>query len=152
DQIDNVTVTGAFTQLIINGSYQIESTQSNQRLLSRANEQHSSIMSSPYPYNDQVWVFNHKGDNVYTIRNLGTNRFLEVPYARCGNGENVATWTGSEGNHQKWKVIRNGSNSFSLKPMHCISSALDRAAGAIDANVHIWGFNSENNNQKWKIV
>ncbi len=152
DQINNVTVTAAFRQLIINGSYQIESTQSNQRLLSRANEQHSAIMSNPYPYNDQVWVFDHKGDNVYTIRNLGTNRFLEVPYARCGNGENVATWTDANENHKKWKVVQNGSNSFSLKPMHCTSTALDRAAGAIDANVHIWSFNSGNNNQKWKII
>ena len=152
DQVNNVTVTAPFTQLIINGSYQIESTQSNQRLLSRASEQHSAIMSNPYTFNDQVWVFDHKGDNVYTIRNLATNRFLEIPYARCGNGENVATWTDAEGDHQIWKVIQNGSNTFSLKPMHCVARALDRAAGAIDANVQIWDFNSKNNNQKWKIV
>lgn len=152
DQINNVTVTAAFTQLIVNGQYHIESTQSNQRLLSRAAEQHSVIMNNPYTYNDQVWVFDHKGDDVYTIRNLGTNRFLEVPYARCGNGENVATWTDANDNHKKWKITKNGTGVFSIKPMHCISSALDRAAGAINANVQIWDFNSGNNNQKWKII
>ncbi|WP_299245683.1 RICIN domain-containing protein [uncultured Aquimarina sp.] len=152
DQINNVTVTAAFTQLIPNGSYHIESTQSNQRLLSRALDQHSAVMSSPYSYNDQVWIFDHKGDDVYTIRNLGTNRFLEVPYARCGNGENVATWTDANDNHKKWKITKNGTGVFSMKPVHCISSALDRAAGAINANVQIWDFNSGNNNQKWKII
>ncbi|WP_299437834.1 RICIN domain-containing protein [uncultured Aquimarina sp.] len=152
DQINNVTVTAAFAQLIVNGSYYIESTQSNQRLLSRAADQHSAVMSNPYPYNDQAWVFDHKGDNVYTIRNSGTNRFLEVPYARCANGENVATWTDANDNHKKWKVVQNGNGVFGLKPMHCSTSALDRAGGSINANVQIWDFNTVNANQKWKIV
>lgn len=152
DQINNVTINSPFTQLIVDGSYHIESTQSNQRLLSRAAEQHSAIMSNPYPYNDQIWIFNHKDDNLYTIKNLGTNRFLEVPNARCGNGNNVATWTDASDNHKKWKIVQNGNGVFSLSPMHCSTSALDRVTGVIDANVQIWGFNSENNNQKWKII
>ncbi len=138
-------------QLIANGTYFIESTQSNQRLLSRSQENHKAIMHNPGNYSDQKWVFNHIGDNVYTIKNVKTNRFLEVPYARCGNGNNVATYTSAGSNHQKWKAIKNG-RTFVFKPMHCQNVALDRAGGRINASVHTWGYSAANNNQKWEIT
>lgn len=152
DQLNDVTVTSPFTQLISNGIYHIESTQNNERLLARALENHSARMHDPANFDDQKWEIKHIIDNSYTIKNVGTNRYLEVPYARCGNGENVATWTDAKGNHQLWKITRNDANTFNLKPMHCLAHALDRAAGAIDANVQVWDFNPKNNNQKWKIV
>lgn len=146
------TVSNPNQQLIANGTYFIASTQSDQRLLSRGLENHSARMINPLEFNDQSWGFNHIGDNVYTIRNLGTNRFLEVPYARCSNGENVATWTDANEDHKKWEIIENGNGIYGLKPLHCTAKALDRAAGTIDANVQIWDYSSNNNNQKWKII
>ena len=149
----NFTVsTIANQQLITEGTYFIESIQNNQRLLARSIENHSARMHDPGNFNDQKWTFAHLGDNVYTIKNLGTGRFLEVPYARCGNGENVATWTDANDNHKRWKVIVNGNNSYSLQPLHCLQSGLDRSGGANNANVQIWNFNTTNPNQQWKIV
>ncbi|WP_367583714.1 family 16 glycosylhydrolase [Aquimarina sp. 2304DJ70-9] len=156
DAITNVTIVEVITppsteQLITNGTYFITSSQNDQRLLSRGLENHSARMHDPGSYDDQRWIFTHLGDNLYTIKNKGTNRFLEVPYAQCGNGNNVATYTSAGGNHQKWKVIKNG-NVYSFKPVHCQNVALDRAAGAINANVHTWGYSTNNNNQKWNIT
>ncbi len=138
-------------QLIPNGTYFINSITSDQRLLSRVPENHNAIMHNQGNYSDQKWIFTHLGDNLYTIKNKGTNRYLEVPYAKCGNGNNVATYTSAGGNHQKWKAIKNGS-VYSFKPVHCQNVALDRAAGAINANVHTWGYSATNNNQKWNIT
>ncbi len=152
DQVDNVVVTNPSTQLITNGAYYITSTQSNQRLLSRALEQHSAVMHNPLNYNDQVWMFTHEGNNVYTIKNQGTNRFLEVPNAKCSDGVNVATWTNASGNHKKWKIVSNGTGVYGLQPMHCTNKGLDREKGALNANVTIWGYSKANNNQKWKII
>ncbi|MBQ4819028.1 family 16 glycosylhydrolase [Aquimarina sp. MMG016] len=152
DQVNNVTVITNNPQLIANGTYFITATQNTQRLLSRNLENHSARMHNPGSYNDQKWIFKHLGDNIYTIKNMGTQRFLEVPYALCNNGANVATWTNSSNNHKKWKVITNGNEVFGLKPMHCPDLGLDRASGAIDANVQLWDYSSANNNQKWKII
>ncbi|WP_075340304.1 RICIN domain-containing protein [Tenacibaculum agarivorans] len=148
DQIDNITVQAA--QLINNGNYFIGS--SNQRLLARGLENHSARMHNPGNWNDQKWTFNHLGNNVYTIKNLGSNRFLEVPNGQCGNGKNVATWTGSSKDHQKWIVTENSNGIYNLQPLHCTSAALDRAGGATDANVHLWSYSKTNNNQKWSIT
>ncbi len=137
-------------QLISNGTYFINSTTSNQRLISRAQENHNAFMINAGNYNDQKWIFNYLGDNVYTIKNSSTNRFLEVPYGRCGNNNNVATYTSAGGGHQKWKAIKNG-NTFAFTPMHCQNVALDRAAGAINANIHTWSYSVTNQNQKWRV-
>ncbi|TPN83376.1 RICIN domain-containing protein [Aquimarina algicola] len=152
DQVNNITVTNPSSQLIQDGAHYIVSTASNQRLLSRSLENHSARMSAPLNYNDQRWVFKHLGNNVYTIKNYATNRFLEVPYAKCENRTNVATWTDANDNHKKWKVVSNGSGVYGLQPMHCIDKGLDRERGEIDANVVIWEYSKTNNNQKWKII
>ncbi len=152
DQVNNVSVISSNPQLIANGTYFITSSQSNQRLLSRGLENHSARMHDPANYNDQQWVFNHLGENIYTIKNLGTDRYLEVPFAKCGNGENVATWTNASENHKKWKLVSNGNGIYGLKPMHCQDTGLDRAAGANNANVQIWEYSTSNENQKWKII
>ncbi|WP_147404097.1 RICIN domain-containing protein [Aquimarina sp. AD1] len=152
DQVNNVTVSVRFTQLIPNGIYHIESPQNNERLLARALESHSARMHKPANFDDQKWEIKHISDNSYTIKNLGTNRYLEVPYARCENGTNVATWTDDVDSHKKWKIVKNGNDIYGIKPMHCLSRALDRAGGVVGANATIWDYNNTNANQKWKIL
>ncbi len=146
-----VGATNNNNQFIANGTYFIISTTSNQRILSRSQGNHNARMHNPGNYNDQKWIFNHLGDNVYTIKNTSTNRYLEVPYAKCGNGNNVATYTSANNSHQKWKVVKNG-DVYSFKPVHCQNVALDRAAGAVNANIHTWGYNATNQNQKWRLA
>jgi hypothetical protein len=139
-------------QLIENGMYTIESVTANQRLLSRALESYHTKMVNPGDYDDQKWFFNHLGANVYTIKNKGNSRYLEVPYAKCENNEQVGTYTNATGNHQKWKVVKNGDGIYGLQPNHCLEQGLDRNNGTINTNVIIYLYGVNNENQKWKIV
>jgi len=138
-------------QLIANGTYHINSSVSNNRLVD-TNDSNRNVKSQGADRNSNRarWTFNHLGNDVYTIRNLGTNRFLEVPFAECENGTNVATTGGSGRNHQRWKVIRN-NNDYALVPNHCTNRALDRSRGALNTNAQIWIFRRTNRNQRWKI-
>ena len=138
-------------QLIANGLYSLKSPSSNERLLSRAAENFNAQMIGYGNFTDQQWTINHLGNNVYTLQNLRNKRYLEVPFGRCGNGQNVATWTGSSQDHQKWRIVKNGSN-YSLQPMHCTTVALDRAGGAANANLHTWSYATDNPNQQWQII
>ncbi len=138
-------------QLIKDGTYYLTSATGSQRLLSKAADEHNAQMTGASSSNDQKWVIEHLGNDVYTLKNQSTGRYLEVPFAKCENGENVATWPNVSGTHKQWKIEANG-NGYSLKPMHCQTTALDRDKGELDANVHVWAFNASNNNQKWKIL
>ncbi|MBQ4822503.1 RICIN domain-containing protein [Aquimarina sp. MMG016] len=149
DEFTGVTVLN--DQLITDGTYYITSTQSNQRIISRWREGHSAKMRNPRNNTDQRWVFNHLGDNVYTIKNRSTNRYLEVRNANCSNRADVMSWYSANDDHQKWKIMINES-SFTILPIHCQQKALDRDGGLINANVQLWDFNSSNNNQKWNII
>lgn len=146
------TVGSPNQQLIADGTYFITSIQNDQRLLSRGLENHSARMHDPLSFDDQKWVFTHLADNTYSIKNKGNNRYLEIPYARCGKGENVATWTSGNSNHQKWKLNINGNGVYSLSPIHCPQVGLDRAGGAMNANVQVWDYDISNANQKWNII
>ncbi len=152
DQVDGVIVNSLNTQIIPDGTYLITSPVNDQRLLSRTLENHSAVMRNPGDFSDQKWIFTHLEDDVYTIMNKGTNRYLEVPYGACRNGSNVATWTDANNAHKKWKVVKNGNGIYGIKPTHCLNLGLDRSGGAQNANVIIWGYSARNNNQKWKII
>ncbi len=138
-------------QLIANGLYRITNPRLNQSLLTRALENHDARVVDTGNFADQQWRFAHLGDNIYTIKNNGTGRYLEVQSAQCFNGGNVKTWTNSDGDHKKWRVERNG-NVYTLKPTHCLSRAMDVAGGQRNGEIHIWAANPNNDNQKWDIV
>ncbi|MCL5244248.1 right-handed parallel beta-helix repeat-containing protein [Cellulophaga sp. 20_2_10] len=140
------------SQLIDNGMYTIESVTSNQRLLSRALETFNAKMVNPGNFDDQKWIFTHLGDNVYTIKNKANNRFLEVPYGKCENGTQVATYTNAKSTHQQWKVVENGANVYGLLPNHCQTQGLDRNNGTLNTNSITYFYGKDNGNQKWKIV
>ncbi|WP_282080347.1 right-handed parallel beta-helix repeat-containing protein [Aquimarina algiphila] len=139
-------------QLITNGAYTIESITSNQRLLSRAKENYETRMVNPGEYDDQKWIFNHLGDNIYTIKNRANSRYLEVPNAKCENSVQVSTFTQILGDHQKWRIIKNGEGIYGLNPAHCLAQGLDRNNGMLNTNVITYSFGMNNGNQKWKII
>ena len=138
-------------QLLQNGTYFIESVTSKQRVVSGISGNHKALMRNGANVNKQKWVFTHIGNNVYKIKNKATNRFLEVPHAVCQNGTQVTTYTSASANHQKWKVVTNGTDIFGLKPAHCLSQGLDRKNGALNTSVHTYKYGKGNGNQKWKI-
>ncbi len=152
DQVDNVTVTSApSSNLIAEGTYYITSITNNQQLLSRELDRYDAKMHSPGNFADQQWTLKHLGNAVYTIQNKATGRYLEVSNAQCGNGKNVATWINASNTHKQWKAVIDANDNYSFKPMHCLSKALDRAAGALDANAQLWDYDASNTNQKWSL-
>lgn len=152
DQVDNIEVLNPFTQLISDGTYYITSNTSSQRLLSRKVDNFNARMIDAMNYDDQRWRIIHLGNNIYRIQNIANSRYLEVPYARCSNGSNVATYSDPTEDHKKWEIKANGNGIYNLIPQNCKSRALDRQAGAMNANVHIWDYSRSNENQKWKII
>ncbi|SIT11635.1 Por secretion system C-terminal sorting domain-containing protein [Zobellia uliginosa] len=140
------------SQLIEDGTYYVKSVLSDQRLLARELESHSARMANPGDYSDQQWVFTHLKNNIYHIKNKRSNRYLEVPFGKCGNGNDVATQNSKSLDHQKWKVLKNSSNKYSFKPIHCREVALDISDGALNANVHTWKYSYANKNQQWELI
>ena len=138
--------------IVANGTYMIRSVRTQQNVIAPQWNGHNAVMHKAENFGDQRWIFRHLGQNVYTIRNEKTGRYLEVPNARCGNGANVATWTNANDNHKKWRVVTNGLGIYTLKPIHCENRALDIRKGAIGANVQVWDFSAGNANQKFNLV
>lgn len=137
-------------QLIANGNYILEG--SNGQHLGSPDYDNNNVRMVAADGNKSTnqWTFNHLGNNVYTIKNIGSKRYLETPFGKCDNGSNVATWTKANESWQKWIVSKNGNNYF-VQPVHCTSTALDKNSGS-SKNVHLWGFSSGNGNQKWQII
>ena len=143
---------GGGGQVVANGTYNFKATNSNQNMGAFSWNNHSARMINAGNFADQKWDVTHLGGNVYHIKNVGTNRFLEVPFARCGNGNNVATYTSGAGNHQRWFIERSAGGSFILRPNHCRSQAADRAFGAANANVGTYSYSPGNGNLRFRIV
>ncbi|NJC28078.1 RICIN domain-containing protein [Neolewinella antarctica] len=146
--IKNITIpapTGG--QLIANGNYFLRNPNVGENLTATGG---TVVMGGVNNRWVQQWTFDHLGNNVYTIRNRGNNRYLEVPNAGCGKGERVATWTGGGSAHQRWQVTLSGGKYF-LRPSHCTSQAADRKPGP-DKIVHTWNFSTGNVNQQWNII
>ena len=142
---------GGSGQYIANGTYYIRSNRNGQNILSNAGTNHRAKAHNAGNFSDQKWDFTHLGNNVYTMENRRTNRYLEVPYARCGNGHPIGTWTSAGGNHQRWKAVKVGSN-YQFCPLHCQSVAMDLAGGQTNAFLHTWGQNTGNQNQIWRVL
>jgi|GEM_PF-1872656 len=138
-------------QLLENDTYSIKRPGTVQVLASSLATAHNASMEDNEENATQIWEFNHLGNNEYTIRNTETQRYLEVPQAKCESSANVGTWTSANASHQKFKIIKVDGDYF-LKPMHCLQYAIDRDKGVDDANVHLWEASTTNTNQKWDIV
>ncbi len=139
-------------QILDNGNYYIETPYLNERLHSDYGMSYNAKMEvDNTDGNSQIWNFIHLGDNIYSIRNETNYRYLEVNNASCSDAGNVGTWFRNENEHQKWKIVANGSN-YSLLPLHCQTKALDRSQGVSGAEAVIYDYATSNDNQKWNLV
>lgn len=136
-------------QLIANGNYIVQGSNGQQLGSPTFDNNNVRMVNTNNNEDTNTWTFNHISDNIYTIKNVGTNNYLEVPFGKCDNGSNVSTWKEASSNWQKWIVSKN-DNDFMLQPVHCTSKALDKNNGSGN-NVHLWSFSSGNANQKWQI-
>lgn len=158
-QQNNITVTAG--ALIPDGRYVLVNKANNKNLgaplWSEVGNNYNAITVDPGDFDDQKWDFTHLGGNVYEIKLVCCNRYLDVPLGDCSNGSNVSTWTSADDAHQKWRLVRVGKH-FMLKPTHCETHALDRNPDSgtkqtyFNDNVHLWSASATNDNQLWQIV
>ena len=135
----------------VNGTFTIKNRGNGQNVIAPSwNNFSARMFSSATIFPDHRWTFNHIGNDIHTIRNVGTGRFLRVDNAGCANGVNIGTGTASTGTHRRWYVERNG-NTYYLIPTHCTTRALDKNR-ANNGNVHLWNLNRSNANQQFELI
>ena len=92
-----------------------------------------------YEDNDyEHWQFTYLGSGLYSIRNVGSDRFLDV--SEYGQGTNVVQYNyNGPTDNEKWYVVRDGSVTF-LVPYCNTSKALDIDNGIMTngTNIHLW--------------
>lgn len=138
--------------IVLEGGYYLQSYMNSQNLIVVSGNDGNVRMDDPSVDDNQKWLFEHLGNRVYSIQNKETNQYLEVRSSNCFNGADVSTWDSVAGDNIQWEVLNMGDGVYTLKPLHCLSRALDRSGGEIDADAHLWDYNSENNNQKWRLI
>ena len=143
------TIPVPIEQLLDEGTYTVESPE-GQALTSDMVMSNNVSVEDKDNSNRQRWEVSHLGNNEYTFKNLSSNRFLEVPQAKCEPEANVATWTSANKNHQRFSVRKEG-NFYYLIPLHCTQLAVDRTRNMRDANVQIASFSTSNLSQRWLI-
>ena len=137
-------------RLEIDGVFTIRSKVNNQNAISPTWDNFNvRTYSSGRIYLDHEWQFEHIGDGRHTIQNKGTNRYLQVNDAVCGNGANVDTWPNVNADNVRWYVELSGDDYY-LIPVHCESQALDQNANGV--NIITQPYDRNNNNQKWDII
>ncbi len=143
---------GSSNQVIANGTYFLVSVSNGQNMIDKRSENNVRMTGANAAFPAQKWIVKHLGNNVYTLKNQGSGRYLEVPFAKCSNGANVNTWTNANDNHKKWQIIKH-NNQYELKPMHCLGKSLDRDFGdrTKNGNVHLYD-DVNNPNQRWKLT
>ncbi len=135
------------SQLIPDGIYNIVSSKTSQNLIAPSWNDHKVKMYNAKKFKDQQWSFEHKGNNFYTIKNVGTKRYLRIVNNACNNGSMAHTTA----NALRWKIEQNSEGIYAIKPDYCLHRGLDIKNGQINADVQLWSFNPSNNNQKWAI-
>jgi len=137
--------------LIVNGTYLIQSKANGENAISPSWDNFNvRRFSSGTVFPDHQWVFEHIGDGRHTIRNIGTNRYLEAYGGGCSNGANVFTYVAANADHHRWYIeLINGD--YFLIPVHCTSHAMDKNTDS-DVNIYLWTYNTSNNNQKWDLI
>jgi len=74
-------------------------------------------------------------DGVYCIRNLNSGKYMDINWARTADGTEVIQYGFHGDLNQQFKVTRESDGYYSIKPMHCQSSALDlRSVSGANSN------------------
>jgi len=144
--------TPANTYRRINGDYFIESASNGQRSLSSTND-FNIRMGSASGANSRQWTFKHIENDLHTIRNIETRRYMQtsnVTGTRCANNVNINTSPSANSSHQKWRILEVGNNIY-LQPSNCTSRVFDKSTGN-NGNAKILQFQATNNNQQLKLV
>ena len=137
-------------QELANGEYWLTSPTNGERLTAPSWNNYEAKMLNQSVYGDQKWQINYQGGRVYTIKNVGTGRYMEVENSSCTNLAAISGSTTANADNQRWVISKTGTN-YQFRPVNCITKGLDRTGGASFANGVLWDFTADNANQLWKL-
>jgi len=137
-------------RLTLNGTYLIQSKADGQNTISPSWDDFNVRKFAPaIVYPDHQWVFEHLGGGKHSIRNNGTNRYLEAAGGGCANGTNITTGAAVNAEQLRW-YVEEVNNEYILIPAHCTTHAMDRNANGVNISL---GTNSNTNaNIKWDLI
>lgn len=142
---------GNTNRIEVNGVFTIRNIGNQQNIIAPTWDDHNARMyNSTTIYPDHKWEFKHIGNGIHQIKNLGTNRFLQIGFGNCDRNANASTWINANSNHQKWYIEKRGKAHY-FRPVHCSTMALDKSGGN-NGNLKLWGFSATNNNQKFELI
>lgn len=141
--------TGDDAQEVANGTYYIESLPSGQHVASPSTVGNNVRMENQGTGNDQRWEIRHQGNNIYTVKNLRTNRYLNVEGWGCSNYTNILTWPDPAPNNSRWIINKDG-NEYFFRPAYCSNHAMDNGYGT-NQNVVLWQYSTNYGNQRFKL-
>ena len=96
-----------------NGIYVIRAQDSKFSVLS---EEDSDIRIDSFDnVKTQKFEISYDGEGYYTIKDVGTGKYLDVNNASSKPGANLHEYTGNGSDAQLWKFIENGSGGYYLK-------------------------------------
>ena len=96
---------------------------------------------------------NYISDGWYYIKNVNSQKYLDVSGKKDADGSNVIQYKGNGGNNQKWYVTNLGNNVITIRSVLKGGRMLDVENGANTdgANIRLWSANGANA-QKFKVV
>lgn len=94
-------------------------------------------------------------DGVYYIRNLNSNKYLDISWCKTENGTEVIQFGFNGGLNQQFQVTRESDGYYTIKPKHCLSSAIDlRSASSANKNgtdAQLYKYGAAWNEQRFSI-
>ena len=103
--------------------------------------------------NNQKWVLHHMGNGIYTIQNLNSGHYLDVPYGKTESGTNLWQCNYIGGTPQQWSLRDNGDGSYMIISK-CNGLAVDMTNGGqptAGQNIQCWECNTSSA-QKWVLT
>ena len=96
-----------------------------------------------------VWYFTKTSDGGYKIKNVATNKYLDVYGAYDEDNNNVQTWETNDSDAQIWYIYGRWSGEYVFKPKCTSNKVLD--VNPDTNNAITWTYNPDNANQRFVL-
>jgi hypothetical protein len=84
----------------------------------------------------------------YVIRNVATNKVMDVESNGCCNGYFIHQWTYQGRTNQQWRIVNLNNGYYKIEARHSGRVADVRNASLLDGErIHQWGYNGATNQQ-----
>lgn len=137
-----------------NGVYQFASalTESAHLGTSGTNNNANVALTASTDTQANQWYLSREESGFYTLRHVTSGRYLDLSAANTQQGTNIQLWEGNDACAQRWQILQNGDNTYTLLSACDTSKALDVFNGEKDlgTNIQLWSANSTAA-QKWSL-